>query len=145
MGFRYLSGPFEIREYPEDETSGSFVAGDLVKLSSGEVVLATVGLIFGVALKSATGTSATAIPVMIVRPDQEWVCAADTTTAATMEGAYYDVNFTAGSQGADLGSQTQPDIVIQKLDPRDGAHTGSGGRVIVRFMPSSLTNTYGVS
>lgn len=144
MGFRYLSGPVNIREYPEDQTAGSFIAGDLVNLSSGEVILATAGNIFGVALKSAAA-SGTVIPVMVITPENEFVCEADTTTTAAMEGGQYDINFTAGSQSVDLGSQTQDDVVIQELDPRDGPHTGSGGRVIVRFRPSSLEYTYGAS
>ena len=29
MGFRYLSGPVEVQSFPEDETAGSFNAGEL--------------------------------------------------------------------------------------------------------------------
>ena len=144
MGFRYLSGPVNIREYPEDQTGGSFIAGDLVNLSRGEVILATAGNIFGVALKSAAA-SGTIIPVMVITPENEFVAEASTTTTATMEGGQYDITFTAGSQTILVSSQTQDDVVIQELDPRDGPHTGSGGRVIVRFRPSSLEYVYGTT
>jgi hypothetical protein len=135
MGFRYLSGPATINVYPEDETSGSFKQGDLVALSSGEVILAA-GFVdlLGVAQKAASGTVSTSIPVHIISSDQRWVCAGDTTTAATNVGIQYALNVTAGSQSVDLGSTTTDGgVVIEALDPRDGAHTGSGGRLIVHF------------
>lgn len=139
IGFRYLSGPVEVQTFPEDETAGSFNAGEVVKLSSGEVCLAS-GYVdnLGVALAPATGTAGTMIPVMIINPLQRWVVAADATTAVTMVGAIYGFNVTADAQAVDL-SQTTADggVFIEKLDPRDGAHTGSGGRMIVRFVDSA--------
>jgi hypothetical protein len=135
MGFRYESGPVEISNFPEDTTSGSFQKGDLVALSSGEVIVAA-GFVdlLGVAQKDATGTVSTSIPVMIINPLQRWIVEGDTTTAATQVGGQYAVNVTAGSQSVDLASTTTDGgVVIEALDTRDGAHTGSGGRLIVRF------------
>ena len=135
MGFRFLSGPVEIQEFPEDETAGSFNAGELVSLSSGEVIIAA-GFVdmLGVAQKAYTGTTGTKIPVMIINPSQRWVCQGDTTTAATQVGTQYALNVTADSHSVDLASTTADGgVVIEALDPRDGAHTGSGGRLIVRF------------
>jgi hypothetical protein len=136
IGWRYLSGPVEVQTFPEDATSGSFVAGDLVGLSSGELILATQykDTNVGVALADHTDTAGTKIPVMIINPLQRWIVAADTTTAATMVGAQYGFNVTTDNNAVDL-SQTTADggVVIEALDPRDGAHTGSGGRLIVRF------------
>lgn len=135
MGFRYLSGPVEVQTFPEDETAGSFNIGEVVKLSSGEVCIAS-GYVdnLGVALAPASGTAGTMIPVMIINPLQRWVVEADTTTATTMVGAQYGFNVSADSQAVDL-SQTTADggVMIEKLDQRDGATTGSGGRMIVRF------------
>jgi hypothetical protein len=135
MGFRYLSGPVEVQTFPEDETAGSFNAGELVALSSGELIIAA-GFVdlLGVAQKAATGTSATQIPVMIINPLQRWVCAGDTTTAVTQVGGQYALNVTADGQGVDLASTTNDGgVVVERLHSVDGAHTGSGGRLIVRF------------
>ena len=137
MGFRYLNGPVIIREYPEDQTAGSFVAGDLVKFSAGEIVLATATDILGVALKSATA-SGTMIPVLIITAENEFVCEADGTTAATDVGVEQDITFTYGSQCVSMAGTSYYDCVIQQLDPRDGPHTGSGGRVIIRFSPTAV-------
>lgn len=135
MGFRYLSGPVEVQTFPEDETAGSFNIGEVVSLSSGEVIIAA-GYVdcLGVALKAATGTAGTMIPVMIINPLQRWMCEADTTTATTMVGAQYGFNVAADAHAVDL-SQTTADggVIIEKLHPTDGATTGSGGRLIVRF------------
>ncbi len=135
MGFRYLSGPVEIQTFPEDETSGHFLKGELVAFSSGELIVAAgfVDLV-GVAMKEHTGTSATQIPVMIINPLQRWVCEGDTTQAVTNVGVQYALNVSTTAQAVDLASTTTDGgVVIEKLDPRDGAHTGSGGRLIVRF------------
>lgn len=133
MGFRLIAGKPNIVWLPEDETSGSFTAGDLVKLSSGEVTIASDDAdIFGVALKTYSGTAGTSTPVSVVTPEQIWCAEADTTTATSMVGGPYGCNLTAGSAAVDLGAGTAG-IVIQKVDPRDGATTGSGGRLWVRF------------
>lgn len=135
MGFRYLSGPVEIQTFPEDETAGSFNKGELVAFSSGELIIAAgfVDLV-GVAQKASTGTAGTEIPVMIINPLQRWICEGDTTTATTQVGGQYALNVTADAQAVDLASTTTDGgVVIERLDPRDGAHTGSGGRMIVRF------------
>ena len=137
MGFRLLRGKPNIVHYPEDETSGSFSAGDLVTLSSGEVIIAAATTdILGVALKGYSGTAGTLIPVSVITPEQVWVCAADATTAASNVGSPYELNIgTAGSMSVDLGSAgtIAKGVTIVDLDPRDGATTGSGGRVHVRF------------
>ena len=144
LGWRYLNGPVTIREYPEDQTGGSFIAGDLVALSAGEVVLATADEIYGIALKSAAA-SGTIIPVMIVTSEMEFVAEADATTTVAMEGEEYDINFTAGSQSVDIAGDTYDNVIIQELDPRDGPHTGSGGRVIVKFAPACLQSHKGTT
>lgn len=136
MGWRYLSGPVEVQTFPEDATSGEFLKGELVGLSSGELILATQykDTNVGVALADHSGTVGTKIPVMIINPLQRWVVEGDDTTAVTMVGAQYGFNVTTTAQAVDL-SQTTADggVMIEALDPRDGAHTGSGGRMIVRF------------
>ena len=138
MGWKLISGPTEIREYPADETHGSFLAGDLVSLSAGELILkAATTAIVGVAMKDY-GASATIIPVSIINTDQVWVAEADTTTTTAMCGVGYGINDTAGAQSIDLGDTSDIEVVCIKIDPRDGATTGSGGRMHVRFVNNAL-------
>lgn len=138
MGWKLSEGPQDIREYPADQTHGSFLAGDLVALSSGEVILkAATQNVLGVALKDYTA-SGTSIPVMIVRTDQTWVAEADTTTTTAMNGVGYGINNTAGTQSINISDTTNPEVVVVSIDPRDGATTGSGGRMQVRFTQATL-------
>ena len=138
MGWKLLEGPSTIREYPADQTHGSFLAGDLVALSSGEVILkATTTCVLGVAMKDYTA-SGTLIPVQIINTDQIWLAEADTTTTTAMCGVGYGLNDTAGSSGVDIGDTGDVEVIIVKLDPRDGATTGSGGRVHVKFQAPIL-------
>ena len=79
-------------------TSQSYKAGDLVKLSSGKVVIATAGAIHGIALKDASGTDGTAAPFENI--DYNAVYEVDYTNSApaqTVAGAMVDATFTAGA------------------------------------------------
>ena len=134
LGWKLIEGPSTIREYPADETHGSFLAGDLVALSAGELILkAATNNILGVAMKDYTA-SGTMIPVQILQADQMFVAEADTTTTTAMCGVGYGINDTAGTQSIDIGDTTDVEVICVKIDPRDGATTGSGGRMIVRFL-----------
>jgi hypothetical protein len=138
MGWKLLDGAVDVREYKADETHGSFLAGDLVSLSAGEIILkATTNAIFGVAMKDYTA-SGTVIPVMICRTDQTWVGEASTTTTTAMCGIGYGITNTAGAQCVDLTDTTDTEVVCIKIDPRDGATTGSGGRMHVRFVATAI-------
>ena len=138
MGWKLLDGASDIREYPADQTHGSFLAGDLVSLSAGEVILkAATNAIFGVAMKDYTA-SGTVIPVLIVRPDQTWVAEANATTTTAMCGVGYGITDTAGTQSVNISDTTDTEVVCIKIDPRDGAHTGSGGRMHVRFVATAI-------
>jgi hypothetical protein len=138
MGWKLLDGPSDIREYPADQTHGSFLAGDLVSLSAGELILkAATNVIFGVAMKDYTA-SGTSIPVLICRTDQTWVGEASTTTTTAMNGVGYGITNTAGAQCVDLTDTTDTEVVVIKIDPRDGATTGSGGRMHVRFVAGAI-------
>ena len=135
MGWRYLSGPVEVQTFLEDTTAGSFNAGELVSLSSGELIIAAGYVdLLGVALKASVGTVSSKIPVMIINPLQRWVAESSTTTTAAMVGTQCQLTVTADAQCVSVASTTTDGgVVIEALDPRDGAHTGSGGRLIVRF------------
>lgn len=120
--------------------SASFAANELVTLSGGYATIAADDGIFGVAMKASTNvtTGNITIPIQVIAPDQIWIMQADTTTAVTMVGEDYGLNWTTGSQAVDLGDTTTPQIRIEKLDPRDGATTGAGGRVHVKFCADVL-------
>ena len=142
MGWKLLDGPSDIRAYPADQTHGSFLAGDLVSLSAGEVILkAATTAILGVAMKDYTA-SGTSIPVQLVRTDQTWVAEADTTTTTAMCGVGYGINDTAGTQSIDIGDTSDIEVVCIKIDPRDGATTGSGGRMHVRFVNNAIVTLH---
>lgn len=129
MGFRYWDGPVVVKEFLEGQTSGSFKAGDLVALSSGELILAANGQdAIGIALKDASGTAGTVIPVILITPETEFLAKASTAATTANIGGVYDLVLTAGSQYVNFGSSTQaPQVVVVGIDPRDS------GRVIVRF------------
>lgn len=142
MGLKLIEGPCIIREYPADETHGSFLAGDLVEISAGELILSNDStLAYGVALKDYGG-SGSVIPVIILNTDQIWVAEADTTTTTAMEGVNYGLNKTAGALSVDLGDATDMEVCILNLDPRDGATTGSGGRVHIRFLNPAISSLH---
>ena len=46
MGWKLLDGAVDVREYQADETHGSFLAGDLVSLSAGELILKAATTLF---------------------------------------------------------------------------------------------------
>ena len=142
MGFKMLEGPTDIREYPADETHGSFQAGDMVELSSGELILSNDSTdVWGIALKDYGG-SGSIIPVMIVHTDQVWEAEANTTTTTAMCGVGYGTTKTAGGTCIDLADTTDIEVVCIKIDPRDGATTGSGGRMHVRFVNNALKSAH---
>ena len=134
--FELWSGPSNIKEFPE-EASQSFAKGDLVILdSTGEVEIATNGAdVYGVAAEDASTTTGTMIKVHVVTPTQVWSIESAGTPAASHVGLPFDVeNFTTGLTTVDLSS-AGTDLVIQSLDPRDTA--ASGTRVLVSFVPDS--------
>lgn len=135
--FVLWSGPTHVREGPE-ETSQSFLAGDLVILdsSTAEVKIATTGAdVMGVAIDKASTVDDTVLKYHMVTPEQVWSVESTGTPAATMIGIGYVIaSFSAGGMVADVGN-TGSDIVIDALDPRDTA--ASGSRVLVRFQPAS--------
>lgn len=140
MGFRPWPGPNpdNIVHLPEAATQ-TFVAGDLVIISSGKVAVMTDDDdIFGIALKSASGTTDTMLPVYVITPGDKFIAQASTTTAETNKGVAYALVVTSGSMAVNPGSTTTPAFYIEKLDPRDGATTGAGGRVIGRFVYTSM-------
>jgi len=139
IGFRYHSGPVRIIDALE-ASSQSFVAGDLVYLSSGAATLVTNDLtIMGVALKASTNTTTghATIPVQVITPETLFVAEVDTTSATTQVGEDYGLNTaTTDCHAVDIGDTTTTCVRIERIDSRDGAK--ATGRVIVRFNPLVL-------
>jgi hypothetical protein len=127
QGVKLVSGNTEVREYPSAAT-GTYVAGDVVGLTSGACVIGADNLCAGVALKDAVTSGTT--PILIITPEQVWNIEYAGTTAATMEGEDYLMTFTTGSQCLST-TTTTPTATILQLDPRDGAK--ATGRVFIHF------------
>ena len=145
MGFRPYPGPIADRivHLPEAATQTSD-QGDLVIISSGKVAVATDDDdVFGIAMRDASGTTDTMIPVYVIHASDKFIAEASTTTAETNKGVAYALVMTSGSMAVNPGSTTTAAFYIEKLDPRDGPTTGAGGRVIGRFVYTSLDSIGG--
>jgi hypothetical protein len=59
-----------------------------------------------------------------------------------MNGVGYGINDTAGTQAIDIGDTSDIEVVCIKIDPRDGATTGSGGRMHVRFVNNAIATLH---
>jgi hypothetical protein len=125
--------------------SASFAANELVTLSGGYATIAADDGIFGVAMKASTNvtTGNITIPIQVIEPGQVWIMQSNTTTAVTQVGEDYGLTWTTGSQAVDIADTTTPQVRIEKLDPRDGATTGAGGRVHVKFCSDVLIGRIG--
>ena len=134
MGFAYIEGPTHLMEYPQ-AAEQAFKKGDLVYLVDGAVtVIAADTRIGGVAMEDAGATS-DMIQVNEISPDQLWVAEADDTTTQAMEGDAFGLNIgTPGDMSIDIADTTDVAFQIKQLDPQSGPHTGSGGKVIGRFI-----------
>ena len=140
MGFKPYPQPIadRITVLPEAGTQ-SFVRGDLVIISSGKVAVMTDDDdIFGVAMNDASGTADTDCYVYVIQPGDKFIAEASTTTAVTNQGVAYALVVTSGSMAVNPGSTTTAAFYIDALDPRDGPTTGAGGRVIGRFIYTSI-------
>jgi len=141
MGFRPYPQPIadRITVLPEASGTQTFKRGDLVIFSSGTVAVATTGEdVFGVAMNDASGTANTDTEVYVIQPGDKFIAEATATTAVTNQGNAYLLGVTSGSMGVDTSSTSTPGFYIDALDPRDGPTTGAGGRVIGRFIYSSI-------
>jgi hypothetical protein len=124
--------------FPEHATSGSFSAGDLVKIATnGKVQIATAGVITGIARRGYSGTEDTNIEVELIDPNAIYSARYKASaTAQSLAGDLLDFTFTVGAHTLDEGSATT-DVYCVGLDPRDGAATS--GRLLVRFLGALLT------
>ncbi len=122
----------------EHTTAGSFVDGDLVKLTSGYVQIATAGVITGIAHTAASGTAATAIDVELINPNSTYKATYHTdATSQALVGDLLDFTFTAGAHTLDESGATTDVYCVGLIDP---AATTSG-KLEVRFLGALLTST----
>jgi len=144
IGFQLAYGNPEIR-FIAEANSQTFYVGDLVYLASGQVtVAANDATIYGVAAKnSANDTNNNVTPVYVIDPNQTWIAETDAAQTAAYIGEDYGLNVTAGSMSVDIGEVTNTAVTIKDLDPRDGAVTASGGRVLINFVPGVLQHWMG--
>lgn len=124
-------------------SANDFYDRDCVKCdSSGELVIATAGYIQGIALKTATGTASTVIPLELINLNEIYVVRYHTdATSEALIGDCLDFTFTAGAHTLEESSATT-DVYCVGLHPNDGAV--ASGRLLVRFYASILTATSGL-
>jgi hypothetical protein len=133
----WISGtPPQVVPAVEGSGTQAYKAGDLVKFSSGTIIVATSGEIDGIARRDATGTTSSVTEVELINLDSVYVCKYKASaTAQALVGDILDFTFTAGGHTLDESGATT-DVVCVALDPRD-AVTTSGGRLYVQFMAAS--------
>jgi hypothetical protein len=127
-----VGGPVITKEYTNDSGT-TYLAGELVKLSSGVLTIASAGAIWGVAEKTAVASAT--IPVHLIFPGQLWEVAYSTTTAATLVGTGHEITFTTTGQCVN-STTSNPDVMIVEVSSKDAVGT-SGGRIIVNFVHSA--------
>ena len=132
----WISGPSPQVVPAQEGTGQSYKAGDLVKFSSGQLVIATAGAIDGIARRDASGTANTVCEVELINFDSVYVAQYKASaTAQTLVGSIVDFVFTVGEHTLDE-SAASTDAYCVALDPRD-AVTTSGGRLYFKFMTAS--------
>ena len=144
-GFHLAYGDPDIRYIAQTgSTADSFVAGDLVYLSSGLVTICDADTsIFGIAQAPCTGTALTLIPVSVISPSQTWICELDGAQTTANIGVSYGLTVGTGDSDVKTSETTNTTITVVDLDPRDGVTTAAGGRVYVRFVPGHLQTLKG--
>lgn len=131
----YMSNGTPVPQNTYPEASGqTFKRGDLVYLASGKVtecvapgsnLTSSGNEIFGVALKDATGTVDSDIPVAEIRPGFRMVLpvthatAASAITAATQRGAVFQLeNVTSYGYAVAIDDTATPVVTVVKIHPQ---------------------------
>ena len=143
-GFHLAYGDPDIRYIGEANTQ-TFVAGDLVYLSSGLVTVADDdGIIFGVAQAASKADSLNRLtPVSVINPNQTWIAEFDAAQGVANVGVGYGINVGTGDSDVESAGTTNTACVSVDLDPRDGVTTAARGRVYIKFLPGTLQTTKG--
>lgn len=114
----------------------TFKRGDLLKFdASGQVVIATAGVMHAIALADASGTQATLLEIELLDPTAVYIAYyKSSATAQALVGDTLDFTFTAGAHTLDEGSGASTDTYCVGLYDAVGT---TGGRLMVRF-PAAL-------
>ena len=119
-------------------SANDWYAGDLVKVdSSGELVIATAGAIYGIARSAASGTASTWHNVDVLGHDD--IITVKYKASATTEGLTTDtVDFTFTANGHTVDeSGASTDAVVVGFDPIN-AIGATGGRLLVKILPAAI-------
>ena len=142
---QYFSGPYEVQNFKED-TSETFKMGDMVVIiATGYVRACATGdaVLLGIALKDATGTAASEIPVMVIKPGTILMSsvyhatAALAITAVTQVGTAYDPVYSSQASYLDIGTTTDAIFTVQKHLADDAIGT-QYGRTLFTVKASAL-------
>lgn len=119
----------------EGSGAQSYKAGDLLKFSSGKVVIATAGAIHAIALEDATGTTSTNTMVELIDQDTVYVTPyhTDATALATCMHVIHDFVFTAGGHYLEESGATTDCYVVGTLDPWGTA----SGKLLWKIKPGA--------
>ena len=137
--------------FAEGPATETFVHGDLVKLSSGKIIVATkssADVVLGFALDPATGTEDTILRVQVIRPSDVYIVHydADDTFVVANVGVFYEAELASATWEVDQDTTGTTDALWEVLGSAEitqGA-TGpvlnptAGGPVYVRFNPSNI-------
>jgi len=137
-----------VQEYQEGAAQ-TFKQGDLVKLSSGKIIIATAAstdIILGYALADASGVTDTLISVQEIRPSDYFVVPLDSagTFAVTDVGVAYAASTSANTWfcnktgGAATTTAVFRVVGSVEYDIRGKLRSTAGGPVLVRFNPSNI-------
>lgn len=141
IGFLCVDGRPDIAQVQEG-SGQSFVAGDPLIMSSGQVIIATSSAtIWGIALDKASGTQTTVLQAIPITPNQRWVAQLSGTTAVSYIGNGYDLTIVTGANYVNTSGTTDKTFIIEALDPRDAVGT-TYGRVVGRFNVLRSTEVY---
>ena len=134
-----------IKWFPE-ASGQTFKEGDFVYLASGlvTVAVATTVTLLGIAMRDASGTANTSIPVQMFTPtgfvtmNVLGASAADKVFAASLVGAEYDLQVvSAGIWAVDSGTSSYDTVqVVQLID--DGAVGDTNARCLCRIASNKL-------
>jgi hypothetical protein len=137
--FQLYRGKPNLQDFKEGATQ-TFNRGDIVKLSSNLVVIATgTGLgnvILGVAAADASGTTSAKIPVYVVTPEQEWRAFPKSTKKPTSFSLGVDYKIKQASAGAaevSTSTNAAADVVVVAHALKNNDGTTAGDPMLVRF------------
>ncbi len=121
----------------EGSSAGSFEIGDLVAFdSNGQVVIATSGVIDGIAETSATGTQSITIQVNLIDPNTIYIANYKSASATqTLVGDCLDFTFTAGAHTLDESGADTDCYCVGLADPEDS----TSARLLIRFYGTLMT------